>query len=105
MFTGIIEAVGSVAATQMQAAGQRVRIHAGALDCADVYVGDSIAVNGVCLTATDLTADGFWADVSRETLEQTTFAALRPSARVNLEKALVVGARLGGHLVSGRRRP
>lgn len=101
MFTGIIEAIGNVVATQPQAAGQRVRIHAGALDCADVHVGDSIAVNGVCLTATELAADGFWADVSRETLEQTTLAALRPGARVNLEKALTAGARLGGHLVSG----
>ncbi len=101
MFTGIIEAVGSVVATQPHAAGQRVRINSGALDCADMRVGDSIAVNGVCLTTTDLATDGFWADVSRETLEQTTLAALRPGARVNLEKALVAGARLGGHLVSG----
>jgi riboflavin synthase len=101
MFTGIIEAVGSVAAIQPQAVGRRVHIHTRTLDLADVRIGDSIAVNGVCLTVSDLTADGFWADVSSETLEYTTFASLIAGARANLEKALVLGARLSGHLVSG----
>lgn len=101
MFTGIIEAVGNVITLQPQDAGCRVRIHTGALDLADMRVGDSIAVNGVCLTATELATDGFWADVSRETLEHTTLAASSPGTRVNLEKALAAGARLGGHLVSG----
>lgn len=101
MFTGIIEAVGNVITLQPQDAGWRVRIHTGALDLADLRVGDSIAVNGVCLTATELATDGFWADVSRETLEHTTLAASSPGTRVNLEKALAAGARLGGHLVSG----
>lgn len=101
MFTGIIGAVGNVITLQPQGMGRRVRIHTGALDLADMRVGDSIAINGVCLTATELATDGFWADVSHETLEHTTLVALRPGTRVNLEKALVAGARLGGHLVSG----
>jgi riboflavin synthase len=101
MFTGIIESVGSVAAVQPHAAGRRVHIHAPALDMADVRVGDSIAVSGVCLTVAELATDGFWADVSRETLEHTTLAGWTQGARVNLEKAVALGARLGGHLVSG----
>ena len=101
MFTGIIEAIGSVAATQPQGTGRRVYFHTRTLDLADTRIGDSVAVNGVCLTVSEWTADGFWADVSRETLEHTTLADLLPGARVNLEKALVLGARLGGHLLSG----
>ncbi len=101
MFTGIVEAVGRLAAVEPQASGRRVRIHGGALDLADLRVGDSVAVSGVCLTVTGLPGDGFWADVSAETLAHTTFSTLVPGARVNLEKALAAGARLGGHLVSG----
>jgi riboflavin synthase len=71
------------------------------LDLGDVRLGDSIAVNGVCLTAVALPGDGFWADVSGETLAHTAFAALRVGSRVNLEKALTPTSRLGGHLVSG----
>jgi riboflavin synthase len=101
MFTGIVEAVGRIVTIEPQASGRRVRIHGGALDLGDVRVGDSVAVNGVCLTVTELPGDGFWADVSAETLAHTTFSALTPGSRMNLEKALAVGARLGGHLVSG----
>ncbi len=101
MFTGIIEIVGGITAIQPQDAGRRVHIHARTLDLSDVHIGDSIAVNGVCLTVSELANDGFWADVSRETLEHTTLAALVTGARVNLEKAMTLGARLGGHLVSG----
>ncbi|MBI5612057.1 MAG: riboflavin synthase [Gammaproteobacteria bacterium] len=101
MFTGIVEAVGRIVAIEPQAAGRRVRIHGGALDLADLGVGDSVAVNGVCLTVTELPGDGFRADVSAETLAHTTFSTLIPGARVNLEKALAAGTRLGGHLVSG----
>lgn len=101
MFTGIIEAVGRIVTIEPQASGRRVRIHGGALDLGDVRVGDSVAVNGVCLTVTELPGDGFWADVSAETLAHTTFSTLAPGARVNLEKALAAGARLGGHLVNG----
>lgn len=101
MFTGIIETIGRIDAIQPQAAGRRVHIQSGSLDLSDVRVGDSIAVSGVCLTVHELNSDGFWVDVSRETLEHTTLAALEPDAAVNLEKALALGARLGGHLVSG----
>jgi riboflavin synthase len=101
MFTGIVEAVGRIVTIQPQASGRRVRIHGGALDLGDVRIGDSVAVNGVCLTATELPGDGFWADVSAETLAHTTFSTLTPGSRVNLEKALAASARLGGHLVSG----
>ena len=99
MFTGIIAAVGTVAAVRPTAGGVRLRIEAGGLPLADVAVGDSIAVNGVCLTAIALASGAFDADVSHETLACTTgFAA---GARVNLEKALRLADRLGGHLVSG----
>jgi riboflavin synthase len=101
MFTGIVEAVGRIVTIEPQASGRRVRIHGGVLDLGDVRVGDSVAVNGVCLTVTELPGDGFWADVSAETLSHTTFSTLAAGARVNLEKALAAGARLGGHLVSG----
>jgi riboflavin synthase len=66
-----------------------------------VALGDSIATNGVCLTVTELPGDGFWADVSSETLRLTTLGALRVGARVNLEKSLTPASRLGGHIVSG----
>lgn len=101
MFTGIIQAIGEVAALQHQGVDYRLRIRSGALDLGDVQLGDSIAVNGVCLTAVELPGDGFWADVSGETLAHTSFAALRVGSRVNLEKALLPTSRLGGHLVSG----
>ena len=101
MFTGIVEAVGSIGRVETRGADLRLRIYAGALDMSDVRPGDSIAVSGVCLTAVDCAADGFWADVSRETLEHTTLRTARVGTRVNLEKALAAGSRLGGHLVSG----
>lgn len=101
MFTGIIQAVGDVAALEPRGADVRLRIRTGKLDLADVRLGDSIAVNGVCLTAVDLPGDGFWADVSGETLARTNFSELRVGSRVNLEKALTPSSRLGGHLVSG----
>ncbi|MEW6646835.1 MAG: riboflavin synthase [Pseudomonadota bacterium] len=101
MFTGIIQAIGEVAALQPQGADYRLRIRTGTLDLDDVQLGDSIAVNGVCLTVVELPGDGFWADVSGETLAHTSFAELRVGSRVNLEKALMPTSRLGGHLVSG----
>jgi len=101
VFTGIIEAVGSIAAMQPRGGDQRLRVHSGKLDLADVALGDSIAVSGVCLTVVDLPGDGFWADVSGETLTRTAFSGLRVGSRVNLEKALTASTRLGGHLVSG----
>lgn len=101
MFTGIIQAVGEVADLQSRGGDVRLRIRAGRLDLGDVALGDSIAVNGVCLTAVDLPGDGFAADVSRETLSLTSLGRLRPGSPVNLEKALTLATRLGGHLVSG----
>jgi riboflavin synthase len=101
MFTGIIQAVGQVAALEPKGADMRVHVRTGKLDLADVRLGDSIAVNGVCLTAVALPDDGFWADVSGETLSRTAFSELRVGSRVNLEKALTPSSRLGGHLVSG----
>jgi riboflavin synthase len=79
----------------------RLRIETGKLDLGDVQLGDSIAVNGVCLTAVDLPGDGFWADVSGETLQRTGIGKLDIGSKVNLEKALTPTTRLGGHLVSG----
>lgn len=101
MFTGIIQAVGEVAALQAQGGDLRLRVRTGKLDLCDVQLGDSIAVNGVCLTAVELPGDGFWADVSGETLAHTTLGAFKQGVRVNLEKALTPTTRLGGHLVSG----
>ena len=101
MFTGIITAVGAIAALQPKSGDVRLRIATGSLDLRDVRLGDSIAVSGVCLTAIERSSDGFQADVSRETLERTTLGAAKPGAPVNLEKALTPTTRLGGHLVSG----
>jgi len=101
MFTGIIQAIGTVSAIEPRGGDVRLRIHTGKLDLSDVQLGDSIAVNGVCLTAVELPGDGFWADVSQETLEKTSLANIQVRQRVNLEKALTPSTRLGGHLVSG----
>ena len=101
MFTGIIQAVGKVAALQQRGGDVSLRIRTGGLDLSDVALGDSIAVNGVCLTAVELPGDGFVADVSRETLSLTSLGDLESGSPVNLEKALTLATRLGGHLVSG----
>ena len=101
MFTGIIEAIGTIRALSPKGGDVRVYVETGKLDLADVKLGDSIAVNGVCLTAVELPGDGFWADVSRETLARTAFIDLKTGSKVNLEKALTPSSRLGGHLVSG----
>ncbi len=99
MFTGIIHAVGRIDSTKPLAEGMRMTIDAGALDLADVALGDSIAVNGVCLTVVGCHAPKFEVDVSAATLEVT--CGLREGGFVNLEKALRLSDRLGGHLVSG----
>jgi riboflavin synthase len=107
MFTGIIQVVGRVARleprTAKGASGGDVRLHVDTaeLDLADVQLGDSIAVSGVCLTAVTLAPRGFSADVSNETLSLTTLGQLKAGDPVNLEKALRLADRLGGHLVSG----
>lgn len=101
MFTGIIQAVGEIAAVQPSGGDVRLRVHTGDLPLDDVALGDSICTNGVCLTVVELPGDGFWADVSVESLNFTTLGNLKPGARVNLEKALTPQSRLGGHIVSG----
>jgi len=101
MFTGIIQAVGRIAAIEKHGGDARLRIDTGTLDMSDVQLGDSIAVSGVCLTALECGANAFSADVSSETLTRTTLGSLRTGSRVNLEKALTPASRLGGHLVSG----
>ena len=101
MFTGIIQSIGKLVGTEPCGGDVRLSLDCGPLDTGDVKLGDSIAVNGVCLTVVALNAGGFAADVSIETLGTTTLGALRPGSRVNLEKALTLSAPLGGHLVSG----
>jgi riboflavin synthase len=101
MFTGIIQAVGEVAAMEPSSGDLRLHIKTGELPLADVALGDSISTNGVCLTVVALPGDGFWADVSVESLNFTTLGGLKPGSRVNLEKALTPASRLGGHIVSG----
>ncbi|HEX9897648.1 MAG TPA: riboflavin synthase [Candidatus Methylomirabilis sp.] len=100
MFTGIIEAIGTVQEFSRQGEGARVHIGAGPL-AEGLRLGESIAVEGACLTVTALRRDGFAADLSVETLKRTTLGRLRAGARVNLERPLRLGDRLGGHLVTG----
>lgn len=101
MFTGIIEAVGSIAAVIHKGQDVELSVAVGQLNMTDVQLGDSIAVNGTCLTVTRFDDQHFSADLSLETLERTGFAGVRPGHPVNLEKALLPTTRLGGHLVSG----
>lgn len=101
MFTGIIQAVGTIANMENRGGDMRLRIATGKLSLDDVALGDSIAVNGVCLTVVELPGNGFVADVSRETMTHTSLASLKMGSSVNLEKALTLATRLGGHLVSG----
>src|SRR6186713_573503 len=100
MFTGIVQAVGRIAAREACGGDARLVIDAGLLDLADVAIGDSIAVAGVCLTVVSIDGTHWVADVSAETLARTTLGALAGGAGVNLEKALRLADRLGGHLVS-----
>lgn len=101
MFTGIVEAVGTVFALEARGGDRRIRIDGGALDLADAKCGDSISINGVCLTIVTLAGRELAADVSLETLSCTTLAELVSGSPVNLERALLPTTRLGGHLVSG----
>ncbi len=101
MFTGIVQAVGEIRSMTPRGGDVRVYVGTAGLDMVDVALGDSIAVNGVCLTAVTLDDQGFAADVSRETLSLTTLGGLVTGSRVNLEKALTLSTPLGGHLVSG----
>ena len=101
MFTGIVQDVGRVLASESRGGDVRLTIGCERLDLASARVGDSVCVQGCCLTAIELGAKTFSADVSRETLALTTLGELAPGAPVNLEPALRAGDPLGGHLVSG----
>lgn len=101
MFTGIVQAVGHVAAVAPLAAGRRLTIELGALRDRAFRLGDSIAVNGACLTVVALPDGGFAADVSNETLRVTTLGGLAAGSPVNLEPAMTLADPLGGHLVTG----
>ncbi len=100
MFTGIIEEVGHIQGIEQRGSGARICISASKT-LEGTVVGDSISSNGMCLTVSELGADRFFADVMPETISRTSFAGLRTGAAVNLERALAVGGRLGGHIVTG----
>lgn len=101
MFTGIIEGVGRLAEQRDLGGDVRLRIATGTLDFCEPKLGESIAVNGVCLTVIEFGSGWFDADASTETLSLTTLGALQPAAAVNLERAMRPTDRLGGHMVSG----
>lgn len=101
MFTGIIESVGKIIASEQKGGDIRLTIATATLNMSDVQLGDSIAVNGVCLTAVEFNDSSFVADVSNETIEHTATGKLQQGSEVNLEKALTLATRLGGHMVSG----
>ncbi|MEP7091971.1 MAG: riboflavin synthase [Nocardioidaceae bacterium] len=100
MFTGIIEELGVVETVLDQGDAVRLTVR-GPLVTADAGLGDSISVNGCCLTVAERAEETFTADVMRETLDKTSLAALEPGGRVNLERAVTAGTRLGGHIVQG----
>jgi riboflavin synthase len=99
MFTGLVEDLGTVAAIERTGDGARLGVRTALAD--ELGEGDSIAVNGVCLTAVGPTADGFRADVMHETLRRSSLGELEPGSGVNLELPLRAGGRLGGHVVQG----
>lgn len=101
MFTGIIQAVGKVVSLQRSSTDARLKIDTGKLALADTQLGDSIAVNGVCLTAVRLDGQSFEADVSGETLSRSSLGDLTQGSKVNLELAMLPSTRFGGHIVSG----
>jgi riboflavin synthase len=101
MFTGIIVATGRVTSLTEKGGDLELGIDAAALDLARIAVGDSVSVQGACLTVTRMEDTRFYADVSRETMAKTTLGTLRPGSRVNLEPSLRAGDALGGHWVSG----
>ena len=100
MFTGIIEELGTLTSFEKNAGGARMTVGAE-LVVSDAAEGDSISVNGVCLTALDIRPGSFAADLSQETLDRTTLGNLRAGSRVNLERAVTPQTRLGGHIVQG----
>ena len=101
MFTGIIEAIGEVLSIEDKDSDKHFIFKTGKLDLSDVTIGDSICINGVCLTVTVLQESNFGMDVSNETLACTTFSGLNTGEQVNLEKSLKLSDRLSGHIVIG----
>ncbi len=100
LFTGLIEELGSISSIDARDAGARIVVSAKLITF-DINNGDSIAVNGVCLTAIDVSKNSFATDVSPETLDRTTLGNLKPNSPVNLERAVTPATRLGGHIVQG----
>jgi len=101
MFTGIIAAIGNIESLQAKGGDMRLKVATQTLDLSDIKLGDSVANNGVCLTVVEMTGSSLSFDVSRESLDRTSLGSLKAGSPVNLEKALAVGDRLGGHFVSG----
>ena len=101
MFTGIIAALGKVVAVKAKGGDVRLEVATQKLELNDVKLGDSIAVNGVCLTVISMQSDSVYFDVSKETLERSSIGTAKVGSEINLEKALAVSDRLGGHFVSG----
>tara|TARA_R110002050_G_scaffold71891_1_gene154587 strand:+ start:20634 stop:21275 length:642 start_codon:yes stop_codon:yes gene_type:complete len=101
MFTGIIAAIGKIESVQVKGGDIRLQVATQGLDLSDVKLGDSVANNGVCLTVIAMTQGSLSFDVSRESLDRTSLGNAKAGSEVNLEKALAVGDRLGGHFVSG----
>ena len=101
MFTGIIQGIGNISKIDSNGPDSRIVFKAGRMKLDDVKIGDSISVNGVCLSITEKTKDSFSSDLSSETLSLTTFIEMRANSKVNLEKAMSFSSRVNGHLIAG----
>jgi riboflavin synthase len=101
MFTGIIETTGSISRVDRKGDDSRFVFNTGGMQLSDMKLGDSISVNGACLSIIDKTDDSFTADLSKETLSLTTFSDLKVGSRINIEKAMMLSDRINGHIVSG----
>ena len=101
MFTGIIQGIGNISKIDSNGPDSRIVVKAGRMKLDDVKIGDSISVNGVCLSITEKTKDSFSSDLSSETLNLTTFIEIRANSKVNLEKAMSFSSRVNGHLIAG----
>ena len=101
MFTGIIQAIGNISKIDSNGPDSRIVFKAGKMKLDDVKIGDSISVNGACLSITEKTKDSFSSDLSSETLSLTTFIEMRANSKVNLEKAMNFSSRVNGHLIAG----
>lgn len=100
MFTGIVEELGTIANMQQSGEAMKLTIHANKI-LSDVHLGDSIAVNGICLTVTSFTPTSFTVDAMPETMQSTSLRLLKSHSKVNLERAMAANGRFGGHFVSG----